>query len=81
MYYWRRGARIAPAHWVSLLLAYFLMLRGREQIEVPEASGALMHYPPKSCPGESPVRRPRQRSDGKLEVEYASSLGCGYGTC
>jgi peptidoglycan/LPS O-acetylase OafA/YrhL len=52
LYYWRRAARIAPAHWASLLLAYLTMLRGREQIPVPEATGALMHYPAAYCPGE-----------------------------
>lgn len=52
LYYWRRAARIAPAHWVSILLAYLMMLRGRERITVPEASGSLLHYPPESCPRE-----------------------------
>jgi hypothetical protein len=55
LYYWRRAARIAPAHWASLLLAYCGMLRGREHVSVPEATGALLHYPPASCPRERPA--------------------------
>ena len=53
LYYWRRAARIVPAHWVSLLVAYFLMVRDREWTDaVPEAAGSLLHYPAQDCPSE-----------------------------
>lgn len=58
LYYWRRAARIAPAHWASLLLAYLTVLRGRDQIPVPEAVGALLHYEEESCPCEFGIPRP-----------------------
>ena len=58
LYYWRRAARIAPAHWASLLLAYLTVLRGRDQIPVPEAVGALLHYEEESCPCETGIPRP-----------------------
>jgi hypothetical protein len=50
-YYWRRAARIAPAFWVSLLATYLLVLLVRDHPEIPEAAGALPHYPAAACPG------------------------------
>lgn len=50
-YYWRRAGRIAPAFWVSLLLTHLLVLRVRDSPSVPEAAGALLHYPAAACPG------------------------------
>jgi peptidoglycan/LPS O-acetylase OafA/YrhL len=51
-YYWRRAARIVPAFWVSLLLTHFLVLRARDHPQVPEAAGALLHYPAAACSGQ-----------------------------
>ena len=42
-----------PAFWVSLLLTHFLVLRVRDCPSVPEAAGALLHYPAAACPGAS----------------------------
>ena len=50
-YYWRRAARIVPAFWVSLLVTRFLVLRVRDCPNIPEAAGALLHYPAAACPG------------------------------
>lgn len=35
LYYWRRAARIAPAHWAALVVTYVFILRGRNAITVP----------------------------------------------
>jgi hypothetical protein len=52
LYYWRRAARIFPAHWASLLVTYVFVLRGRSgAAAAPNAAAALGHYHPDVCPG------------------------------
>ena len=51
-YWYRRAVRIAPAHWVSLLVTYVFMLRGRHAPMPPEAAAALGHFPEAVCPGD-----------------------------